>query len=303
MPRAKQLFFRMLVTIGIVASTAAPSASAMSQTEPSIIFTSNRGGSTEIYASKRNGTDMRQLTHNNIDEQTPAISPNGSSIAFITSDEASTDSTLSLLNTSTGAVTTLSHWTNTQYNSPVWSPDGKSIAFSFTSAADEFSSCIAIYKVAEGIINKISCSDTSLASPSWSPNGQKLLFTQYNSASGGDLYTVNTVGNEDKQLLRSGFSGVFSPTGDKIAYTAWDKNFTNQIFVANSDGSNPTQITDGSDLHTVADWTSDGYITYTNVTSGVWHIQVKSIRSDGSGELTIPQDTPNTVDWPGRGIL
>lgn len=292
-----------IVAIGgiIVANIGAPT-QALAQ-PPSIVFTSNRDGDTEIYSANRNGDNMKRLTYNTTAEGGVAASPGGDKVAYVTSDETTLDSTISLLDIKTGSSTTILHTPHVQYQAPVWSPDGKYIAYSLTTTVQsEYMSCIAIYKVANGDTNKISCSDKALVEPAWSPDSQKLMFTQFVVATGGDLYTVNVFKNEEKHYLRSGFFGAYSPSGDKIAFTAHDSNFVNQIYIADSNGANPQQITVGDDLHTVADWASDGYITFTNVTPGTWQFQVKSVRSDGSGMLTIPQKT-GVADWSGKGLL
>lgn len=293
---------KVMVIGGLIASTVAIPVQATSQS-PRIIFTSNRDGSIEIYSANRNGDNMKRLTYNTTAEGGVAAAPGGEKVAYVTSDETSIDSTISLLDLSTGSSTTILQTPNVQYQAPVWSPDGKYIAYSLTTTVQsEYMSCIAIYKVASGDTNKISCSDKALVEPAWSPDSQKLMFTQFVVATGGDLYTVNVFKNEEKQYLRSGFFGVYSPSGDTIAYTARDSNYINQIYVADTNGANPQQITTGDDLRTVADWASDGYITFTNVTPGTWQFQVKSVRSDGSGMLTIPQKT-GVADWPGKGLL
>lgn len=293
---------KVMVIGGLIVNTIAMPVQATSQS-PRMIFTSNRDGSTEIYAASRNGDNMKRLTTNNVDEGGVAASPDGNKIAFVVADESNPDSSISLLDTRTGATTAILQTPNVQYQAPVWSPDGKYIAYSLTTTVQsEYMSCIAIYKVASGDTNKISCSDKALVEPAWSPDSQKLMFTQFVVATGGDLYTVNVFKNEEKQYLRSGFFGVYSPSGDKIAFTARDNNFVNQIYVANSNGTNPQQITTGDDLRTVADWASDGYITFTNVTPDTWQFQVKSVRSDGSGMLTIPHKQ-GVADWPGKGLL
>ena len=288
---------------GLITNIATMPVQATSQ--PSrMIFTSNRNGNTEIYAANRNGDNMQQLTNNDLNEGGITASPDGSKIAFVVSDEANPDSSISLLNITTGAITTILQTPNTQYNSPAWAPNGKYIAYSFTtSIGPDFLSCIAIYKIATSETNKVSCSDKALLEPAWSPNSQKLIFTQFVYATGGDLYTVHAFKNEEKQYLRSGFLAAYSPLGDKIAFTARDSGYVNQIYVADSSGANPTQITTDSDLHTLADWARDNYLSYTNVTPGTWQFQAKSMRSDGSGTLTIPQKTSGIFDQPGKGLV
>ena len=52
-----------------------------------IAFQSNRDGDYEIFTMKPNGTHLRQITHNDLDEVAPAFSPNGAKIAFEVGDE------------------------------------------------------------------------------------------------------------------------------------------------------------------------------------------------------------------------
>lgn len=286
----------MLASSVGVPAYAAPELSAM-------IFTSNREGTTEIYSASRSGDNMKKLSNNDIEEQSIAASPDGSKIVYATSSDRG-PSTLAVLDIKTGKETVIATTPGNEYQSPVWSPNGEHIAYSMTmlDTDSQFMSCITVMNIVTRETRKVSCADQALMSPSWSPDGQRLLFTQFVAATGGDLYTVRPFKNEERQYVRSGFSGVFAPVGDKIAYTAWDARYVNQIFIVNSDGSSPRQLTYGDDLSTVVDWAADDYIAYTNVTVGTWQFQAKSIKSDGSSVKTIPQK-PGTIDVAGKGLV
>ena len=92
-----------------------------------IAFASNRTGNWEIYVMKPDGTRVRRLTRtNDIDETSPAWSPDGKWIAFVGSTATSADIEVMRSNGRGRVKLTMD---DAREADPAWSPDGTLIAF------------------------------------------------------------------------------------------------------------------------------------------------------------------------------
>ena len=92
-----------------------------------IVFTSDRGGSADIYRVHPNGTGLQRLTDNPAFDDQGALSPNDSTLAFISTRERGT-ANVWLLDLATHHARNLTHSSGGNFR-PSWSPDGKWIAF------------------------------------------------------------------------------------------------------------------------------------------------------------------------------
>ena len=93
-----------------------------------VIFTSERFGSADIFRVRTDGTEIERLTDDPAFDDQAALSPDGSTVAFLsTRDSGSTD--IYLLNIKTGLVRNVTDDPGGDYR-PSWSPDGEKIAFS-----------------------------------------------------------------------------------------------------------------------------------------------------------------------------
>jgi dipeptidyl aminopeptidase/acylaminoacyl peptidase len=105
-----------------VPEVAAPPLPARARTRGPVVFQVSNGG--PIYIVNQDGTGLRQLTTG----MDPALSPDGSKVAFTRWDTSKTGSAGSVwvINTD-GTGERQVHDTEVQPRSPVWSPDGKQI--------------------------------------------------------------------------------------------------------------------------------------------------------------------------------
>ena len=79
----------------------------------------------EIFVVNADGTDLRQLTENNVEDSFPTWSPDGNSIAFMSYRDGA--SKIFVMNTQDGEVRQLTDFSPAR--APKWSPDGNKIAF------------------------------------------------------------------------------------------------------------------------------------------------------------------------------
>src|SRR5687767_9011029 len=83
-----------------------------------IVFVSDRHGNDEIHTSAPDGSDVRRLTSTLQNESDPAISPDGSRIAF------ARDQDIWVMNGDGSGQTQLTGAEGSGEQSPAWSPDG-----------------------------------------------------------------------------------------------------------------------------------------------------------------------------------
>ena len=104
-----------------------------------IYFNSNRSGTMQIWRMHPDGSGLQQVTDDNHDNWYPHISPDGTSMAFLSYSEGvgvaghpeNKDVALRLMSLADGHIRTLVKLTGGQgtIDSPCWAPDGKSLAF------------------------------------------------------------------------------------------------------------------------------------------------------------------------------
>lgn len=96
-----------------------------------IIFASSRDGDSEIYLVDADGTNLKQLTTNEVEDWwpvwSPAGAPGGEQIAFMSDRDG--DMEIYVMNTNGGNVRQLTD-NQVEDSDPTWSPDGSRIAFS-----------------------------------------------------------------------------------------------------------------------------------------------------------------------------
>ncbi|MEO7142209.1 MAG: hypothetical protein ABI165_01760 [Bryobacteraceae bacterium] len=93
-----------------------------------IAFTSERGGSSDLYRMRPDGSGLERLTDNPAYDDQAAFSPDGSQIVFVTTRAGGT-ADLWILDVKTRRAKPLTSGPGGDFR-PAWSPDGKWIAFS-----------------------------------------------------------------------------------------------------------------------------------------------------------------------------
>jgi TolB protein len=247
----------------------------------SIVYTSERGGSKEIWVMDYDGENPRRITGHRSTSMSPAWGPGGGAIAYTsffngppgiyvadiesgkkkpvinsgslnTSPSFSPDGNVEIFSVERdgGGLRRLTN-SNAIDTNPAWSPKGGSIAFTSSRAGNPH-----IYLMDPEGSNqrRITFDGTYNDGASWSPDGD--LITYASRRDGRFQIAVTNVGTMETRVLTSGpgenESPTFSPDGRKIAFTS-RRGGGKQIWVMDVDGSNARQLTrEGS--NDMADW-------------------------------------------------
>ena len=229
----------------------------------------------EIYLVRPDGSsDPVNATNNQASDNSPAWSPDGSRLAFVSNRDDpnprscghSCNYEIYILNPDE----TVTRVTNSPWNdgSPTWSPDGKRIAFHSNREAPDRGSCDASDKCdfdifvvnADGTgLKRLTESKASDESPRWSPKANTIAFRSHRDGN-YEIYSMNANGQRQRNLTKSHFDEAgpaWSPDGKRIAYRriGGDGNF--DIYVMNADGSGQGRLTDDPAREAQPTWSPD----------------------------------------------
>jgi Tol biopolymer transport system component len=323
MKRAISSFVAVVLAAGLLALTLGSAEAAFPGTNGNIIFSSNRAtGAMDIFAISPGGGATDRLTTFSTGHNTdPAVSPDGSRIAFVHDNQIWVMKASGMTAGGTGATRITD--TSTAKTKPTWSPDGSRIAYVANSVDVDGQTDLEIWVInADGsgptqLTNNTVFSDNE---PAWSPDGSQIAFV---SARTGDtdrnIYVMNSNGSNPVNVTPNSPAGcspncyqghddspAWSPDGSKIAYVHGYGTLANpfagggfpNIWVMDSNGNNKTNVSDISTRSDTAPaWSPQGdKIAYVgNATNNNIYV----MNSDGSNQVPVDTSSSNDLnpDW------
>ena len=257
-----------------------------------IIFTSDRNGNLDLYSIDPLTKEESNLTSSSIDEFKPLISPDKSTIAFLSKENNKTSvETLKLVGESKDRIRVTQEPGSSR--SHQWDPSGNRIAFLL-----EYQGSKTIYTT--DLVKNLPVRLTTVKADEvghWSPNGEYLLFTVHTGDRKG-IYKRNPDGvNEERLTTESDSSPIWSPDSKKIAFLSV-RDGNKEIYVMNSDGLEARRLTNNdADEEDIA-WSPNGNrIVFVSEIDG--NAEIYSIRPDGSNKrrLTINSIRDESPVW------
>jgi TolB protein len=158
-------------------------------------------GDTDLYISKLDGSDRRDITNNPAIDTSPTWSPSGHQIAFST-DRIQTGATQIHICDADGSNVRRIVKEGGDADAPAWSPDGKWIAFHWKPYRGT-SYDIFLAETATGRIRQLTNSNGSNEAPSWAPDSRHIAF-QSNRTGTTQLYIMLLDGSELRMITRQG---------------------------------------------------------------------------------------------------
>lgn len=178
-----------------------------------------------------------QVTADGTSSVRPSWSPDGSHIAFQTSQE---NTYKVFVMAADGTDRRMITQGPADDRHPTWSPDGKQLA---VDSGTELKREIAILDVATGARKQVTSLDAFSTFPAWSPDGSRLSFYAYQKGT-LDIWTINTDGSRLIQMTQTLASenksqctfachaATWSPDGSRLAYADGDQM---RVFTMRSD--------------------------------------------------------------------
>lgn len=271
---------------------------------PAVVF-ALRG---DLYAVSADGARTVRLTKTRGPEYQPAVSPDGSKVAFARGFSGGI-STMNLDGSGRRIVTRLG-------DDPAWAPDGKTIYFVRYRSAFGGEICGSISRVAAtgGRLQRVTTSRGvhSHLNPAVSPDGQRIAFTDWHGCAGGTssprLRVVDQAGRPTgdlAQLRRNGYypdpehsCPAWSPDGEQLAFRR-----NTDLTVARRDGSSERRVARGgtSLIYEAPAWSPDRtWIAF--VAEGLSSSVLRLVHPDGTGLRRLARN-PRGDDYSIAGFL
>jgi TolB protein len=213
------------------------------------------------------GHEVRQLVADGALNLAPALSPNGTLLAYTSYRSGTPDVYIRNLLTGTEARITSGPGLALAGS---WSPDGRYLALSQTVDGN---SDLHLYDAKQQQFIRLTTDRGIDVSPSFAPDSQRLVFTSDRTGS-PQLYLTDIRGSRPVRLTYEGrynTSPAWSPRGDRIAFVGGTEDRGLNIYTSRPDGEQLHQLTRGADSYESPTWAPDGFfIMFTSKRGDIW---------------------------------
>ncbi len=249
----------------------------------------------ELYRMAPDGSGQTRLTISDVDERSPAVSPDGTRVAVkLWPAEGDSPQTLAVIDLRSGERLDLVR--EGFVNQPSWSPDGNRILFGWN--PDNAVDLQLWWVSADGSAppQRLMDSEADSVGGQWSPDGERLLFSS--GREGFGIYVANADGTDAHKIVDQPryADAAWSPDSQLIAFTS-DEEGDFGLSVVAPDGSGLRLVHRAVGAILIPDWSPDGqtlvYESHQDADGEVY-----SVALDGSAERNLTRN-PTSSDAMG----
>lgn len=255
----------------------------------SIIYSSDLHGNNEIFTLDLASKNSTRLTNNTYNDVSPAWSPNGHDLAFVSQRNSATNFDIYIMSKEGSETRMLPDNTANSTAYPRWSPDGSKIVFT-TMTGDSSADIYTINADGSNLTN-LTNNDFLDVQPCWSPDGSKIAFASDRDGD-AEIYIMDLNTQKVTRITSSELNDYdpdWSPNGQNIAFVS-EREWEADIYTIKTDGSGLTKLTDSQSDEYNPRWSPDGSkILFTSNKDG--HSELYTMLTDGSSleQITEPQ--------------
>jgi TolB protein len=179
-----------------------------------VTFIATRSGKKEVYLADYDGSNVRQLTHDNTISVHPSLSPDGARIAYTGYQSGYAD--VYLIDLASGARDCIVNFPGTN-SGATFSPDGNRLALTISKDGNP-----ELYTVnaSGGGARRLTRTRGVESGPTWSPDGDEIIYS-FDGGRGPQLYRISASGGEGQPISTGhGYCTEpnWSPDGKKVAF-------------------------------------------------------------------------------------
>lgn len=231
----------------------------------------------------------------------PAVSSDGSRVAFTSGEQGGGDLDLYVINSDGSDRHLVWNGENLTQSSVDWSPDNTTLVIDQYSEQNGIDVPLQIFIIpSDGSGQPLQLTDGKPnGKPKWGPDDRIVFLSlrdaddqEIRDSEAQEIYSMRSDGSDPVNLTRGPARDVLaetSPDGSTIVFAS-DRSGTGDfdIWTMNTDGSNPRQLTDRAERETNPTWSSDGkHILYRSdrTPAGLWYMN-----PDGSNQAPLLED-------------